>query len=129
MSCADSIAKLLVAGGFSEVFSKVSPPALVCADPIVVSEGAFERTSRGDGEERGTVTVGVAVVRELCGDAEDIAARCERLVRCCDWETEADAGDYRIVGVDTTAPRLDCRDASGRYIWRFDVEVTAVRSL
>ena len=65
MSCADCIAKLLVAGGFSSLFSKSSPSALDCAEPIVVAEGEFRRTSRIDCEERGNVPVTVTAVADF----------------------------------------------------------------
>ena len=129
MSCADCIRNLLVAGGFSELFSKSSPSALDCAEPIVVREGAFARSSRIEGEERGSAPVTVMVVRETAGDAESVAVACERWLRCCDWEHSAEDGGWRIVGIDTSAPAFKERDSSGRFVWEFQVDVTAVRSL
>lgn len=129
MSCADCIAELLVAGGFSSLFSKSSPSALDCAEPIVMAEGEFRRTSRIDREERGNVPVTVVVVRETSHDAEEVASACEKWLRSCDWEACAEDGDWRIVGVDTAPPRFKERDSSGRYVWEFKVDVTAVRSL
>ncbi len=129
MSCADSIAKLLADAHFSCYFSKVSPSALDCAEPIVVLEGAFSRDSRMAEEERGTVTVTVLVVREVSSDAEDVATAAERVVRRADWEPYANAGTYRIVGIDTTAPAFKERDSSGRFVWSFEVACTVVRAL
>ena len=129
MSCADSIAKLLADAHFSCYFSKVLPSALDCAEPIVVVEGAFSRDARMAEEERGTVVVTVMVVREAMADAEDVAVAAELAVRRADWEPYADAGAYRIIGIDTTAPAFKERDSSGRHVWAFDVKCTVVRSL
>lgn len=129
MSCADSIGKLLVEAHFTSCFTKVLPSALDCGEPIVVTEGAFSRESRLAEEERGSVTVTVLVVREVMADAESIAVAAELAVRRADWEPYADAGGYRIVGIDTTAPAFKERDSSGRHVWAFDVACTVVRSL
>ena len=129
MSCADSIAKMLADAHFSCYFSKVSPSALDCAEPIVVLEGEFVRDSRLAEEERGTVPVMVLVVREVAADAEDVATAAERAVRHADWEPYADAGTYRIVGMDTAAPVFKERDSSGRFVWSFEVACTVVRAL
>ena len=129
MSCADSIAKLLADAHFTSCFTNVLPSALDCAEPIVVTEGAFSRGSRLAEEERGSVAVTVLVVREVMADAESVAAAAELAVRRADWEPYADAGGYRIVGIDTTAPTFKERDSSGRYVWAFDVMCTVVRSL
>ena len=129
MSCADSIAEMLANAHFSCYFSKVSPSALDYAEPILVLESAFERDSRMAEEERGKVSVTVLVVREVSADAEDVATAAERAVRRADWEPYADAGTYRIVGIDTAAPALKERDSSGRFVWSFEVECTVVRTL
>lgn len=129
MSCADSIAKLLADAHFSCYFSKVHPSALDCAEPIVAVEGAFSRDSRMAEEERGSVVVTALVVREVMADAESVAIAAEMAVRRADWEPYADAGAYRIVGIDTTAPAFKERDSSGRYVWAFDVSCAVVRSL
>ena len=59
MSCAESIRKLLVDVHFTSSFTKVCPSAFDCEEPIVVTEGAFERipfdrrgarVGRGDGD-------------------------------------------------------------------------------
>lgn len=129
MSCADSIASLLADANFTSYFTKVRPSVLDCAEPIVVTEGAFERDSRMAVEERGTVAVTVMVVREVAADAATVAITAERAVRRADWEPYAEAGPYRIVGIDTTAPAFKERDSSGRFVWSFDVACTVVRSL
>ena len=129
MSCADSVAKMLADAHFSDCFSKVLPSALDYAEPIVVSERAFERASRMSEEERGTVPVTVMVVREASADAEAVAGACERAVRSGSWEPYAETWPWRIVGVDTSAPALMRRDGSGRFVWSFEVACTVVRSL
>ncbi len=129
MSCAVAIASLLADAHFTSYFTKVLPSALDCAEPIVVTEGAFVRDSRQAEEERGTVIVTVMVVREVAADAEVVATAAERAVRRADWEPYADAGSCRIVGIDTTTPAFKERDSSGRFVWSFDVTCTVVRSL
>ena len=125
---ATSISNMLLSSGFPNVFPR-KPSALDCAEPIVVTEGAFVRESRLTEEERGSVPVTVMVVREVAGDAETVAIAAERAVRRTEWEPYADARSHRIVGIDTTAPAFKERDASGRYMWAFDVTCTVVRSL
>ena len=129
MSCADSVASLLADAHFTSYFTKVRPSSLDCAEPIVVTEGAFARASRMAEEERGTVAVTVMVVREVAADAETDATAAEQAVRRADWEPYAEAGPYRIVGIDTVAPAFKERDSSGRFVWAFDVACTVVRSL
>ena len=129
MSCAESIRKLLVDAHFTSCFTKVCPSAFDCEEPIVVTEGAFERESRLTEEERGSVVVTVMVVREVAADAEDVAFAAEQAVRRADWEPYADAGAFRIVGIDTSAPTFKERDSSGRFVWSFDVTCTVVRAL
>ena len=129
MSCAESIAKLLADAHFTSCFTKVLPSALDCAEPIVVTEGAFSRGSRLAEEERGSVVATVLVVREVMADAESAAVAAELAVRRADWEPYADAGSCRIVGIDTSAPAFKERDSSGRYVWAFDVACTVVRLL
>ena len=128
MNVAEQIRNLLVSCGFSEVFS-FSPSARGCAEAIVVTQGAFSRDSRMAEEERGTMLVTVMVVREVSAEAEDAATTAEKAVRRANWEPYADAGAYRIVGIDTTAPAFKERDSSGRFVWSFEVTCTVVRML
>ena len=128
MNVADQIKNLILSCGFSEVFS-FSPSALDCAEPIVVTEGAFVRESRMAEEERGEVGVAVLVVRGVSADAEAMATSCEKAVRSAEWEPFAEVWPWRIVGIDTTAPTFRERDCSGRFVWGFDVACTVVRSL
>lgn len=124
---ANLIADALVRGDFTNCFTK-PVSALACAEPIVVLESAFERASRADGEERGVVPVSVLVVREGADEAESVAIACERLLRG-GLERGCEVAPWRVVGVDTSAPRFDRRDSSGRHVWRFEADVTVVRSV
>lgn len=124
---ANLVKEALFRGDFTNCFTK-PVSALACAEPIVVLEGAFARTSRIDGEERGAVSVTVLVVREDAEAAEGVAVACEQLLRGCDWERDAAAWPYRVVGLDSTAPRFKERDGSGRFVWEFSVELTVARS-
>ena len=128
MNVAEQIKNLIVSCGFSEVFS-FSPSARNCAEPIVVTQGAFSRDERIAEEERGVMPVTVMVVREVTTEAADVATATERAVRRANWEPYADAGAYRIVGIDTTAPAFKERDSSGRFVWSFEVVCTVVRAL
>lgn len=128
MLIANLISNMLVSGDFSNYFSKL-PSALESPEPIVVAEGPFERESRIDGEERGCVPVTVMVVRDVSADAESVAIAAELWLRSCDWERNGEAGYWRIVGIDTSAPFLKVRDSSGRYVWQFGVNVKVVREI
>ena len=122
------VAKALLEGDFASYFASL-PSADVEPEPIVVREGRFERVSRMEAEERGTVAVAVMVVREVAAVAEADAQACERWVRTYGWEPVAENGSWRIAGLDTTAPTFKERDGSGRFVWAFDVILTVVRSL
>ncbi len=122
------IVKALMTGDFASCFASV-PSADAEPEPIVVREGRFERTSRMEHEERGTVTVTVLVVREVEAAADADAIACERWIRTYGWEPVAGNGSWRIVGMDTTAPAFKETDGSGRHVWAFDVILTVVRSL
>lgn len=128
MSVAIQIKNLLLNSDFSNVFSTI-PSALDCAEPIVVSAGELKRESRLHEEERGSVPVDVLAVREVAADAEAVAVACEKAVRRADWEPYADSGEYRIVGLDTTAAAFREHDSSGRFVWGFEMDCTVVRSL
>ncbi|HJG41097.1 hypothetical protein [Bifidobacterium pullorum] len=122
------VAKALLEGDFASYFANL-PSADVEPEPIVVREGRFERVSLMEAEERGTVTVAVMVVREVAATAEADALACERWIRRYGWEPVAENGNWRITGLDTTAPAFKEIDGSGRFVWAFDVVLTVVRSL
>ncbi len=122
------IVKALLAGDFASCFASI-PSAYAEPEPIVVREGRFERVARMENEERGTVAVSVMVVREVEDAAEADAQACERWLRRFGWEPVAENGNWRIVGMDTTAPAFKERDGSGRYVWAFDVLLTVVRTV
>jgi hypothetical protein len=75
------------------------------------------------------VPVSVLVVRETAGEAEELAIALEAFLRSADWEPFAESGPWRIAGIDTTAPAFRERDSSGRFVYEFTVEVTAVRAI
>lgn len=127
-SCADSVANMLVKAKFTSVFTEI-PSALSCPEPIVVAAGGFVREMRQVAEERGAVTVSVRVVRNLRRDAESVACACERALRRARWGECADAGQYRVCGLDTAAPELESRDSSGRWVYRFEVILTVARCI
>lgn len=129
MLVAEMIASALVDAEFPNVFPKVSPAYFHCEEPIVLFQGGFERESRIEGEERGHVHVSIFVVRELPAEAEGVAIAAERCIRGASWEPFAESGPWRVAGIDTTAPELSERDSSGRYVWQFEVLVTAVREI
>lgn len=127
MSLAENILSALSCE-FTDLFTK-PVSALACPEPIVLLQGAFEREALMADEERGTVPVTVLVVRGDADAAEAAAVACERLIMQMDWEPYADAGEYRIIGIDTTAPAFKEIDSSGRTVWSFAVTVMAVREL
>ena len=127
-SCAVSVAKLLVDAKFTSVFTEI-PSALACPEPIVVAAGGFVRDVRMAEEERGAVTVAVRVVRNVSANAESAAYACERALRRARWEECAEAGQFRIVALDTSAPALELQDKSGRWVWKFEVVLTVVREI
>ena len=129
MRISDLVKNMLVSGDFSGYFSTFPPSAREHPECVVVLEGAFVRESRIDGEERGAVPVTVMVVREADADAEAVAIACEQHLRQYGWERDSESWPWRIAGFDTTAPAFKERDSSGRYVWEFDVTVTAVRAV
>lgn len=128
MRISNLVKNMLVSGDFSGYFSTFPPSAREHPECVVVLEGAFNRESRIEGEERGTVPVTVLVVREAAADAEAVAIACEQRLRQCDRERDSEAWPWRICGIDTTAPCFKERDSSGRFVWEFTVTVTVVRS-
>ncbi|MBQ9002668.1 MAG: hypothetical protein IJ087_12525 [Eggerthellaceae bacterium] len=129
MLVANLIKNMLFSGDFSGYFSTFAPSAADEPEPVVLAEGPFERESRIEGEERGTVPMSVLVVREDAEEAESLAIALEAFLRGAEWEPFSESGPWRIVGLDTTAPAFRERDSSGRFVYEFTVEVTAVRAV
>ena len=129
MLVANLIKDMLVSADFSGYFSTFAPSAADAPEPVVLVEGPFTRESRIDGEERGIVPVSVLVVREDAEEAESLAIALEAFLRGADWEPFSESGPWRIVGIDTAVPAFRERDSSGRFVYEFTVEVTAVRSV
>lgn len=125
----EAVAGMLRAAGVANVFT-APPSALDCAEPVVVRWGGFERESRQDGEERGTIRVQALAVRERDADAMDAAFACEAAVRDSGraaWNEEGSG--VRIVGIDTEAPAFRMRDSSGRCVWGFTAFLTVAREI
>ena len=129
MLVANLIKNMLVSGDFSGYFSTFPPSAADEPEPVVLAEGPFTRESRVEGEERGTMSVSALVVREDAEEAESLAIALEAFLRGADWEPFSESGPWRVVGLDTTAPAFRERDSSGRSVYEFEVEVTAVRTV
>ncbi|MRX79386.1 hypothetical protein [Enorma shizhengliae] len=128
VSCGDvagAVASMLFALGFAGVFC-APPSARCCAEPIVVSQGAFEREARlADGCERGRVDIGVLVCREEAGAAEAACLAAERALRGAAWPIDVDG--VRISSVDSDGAGPRGRDGSGRWLWGFTLICTVVR--
>lgn len=123
---ADVVATLLRALGYANVFCS-PPPARVCCEPIVLTQGALERGARlADGTERGTVPVGVLV---CCEDPRDAEATCRAVERDLRRDTWAGAGDgwrCRVCAADSGGSASRGRDGSGRWLWGFTLTMTVV---
>lgn len=121
---ADVVATLLGALGYGNVFCS-PPPARVCCEPIVLTQGAFERDARlADGAERGRVPVGVLV---CCEDPRDSEATCravERDLRRESWTGAGDGWHCRVCAADSGGSAPRGRDGSGRWLWGFDLILT-----
>lgn len=75
------VATLLRALGYGNAFCS-PPPARLCCEPIVLTQGALEREARlADGAERGRVPVDVLVCCEAARDAEATCRAVERDLR------------------------------------------------
>jgi hypothetical protein len=122
------VADALMRAGITDVH--VGPvSSLDCECPVVVGDAAAKRTDRmEDGSERGEAAVRVTCVRETSNEAEDACYACERAVRARGFsEADGDA-TMRVAALDTTWPVSQGRDASGRWVWSFDVVLTVVRA-
>ena len=118
---ANFVKSLLVRAKFTNLFT-FSYSALEYPEPIVVTSGGFVRDVRTIEEERGAVTVCVRVVRNVEMDARSVAEACERALRGSPWDPGMDSGQYRVCGLDTTAPAFEMRDSS-------DVILTVAREI
>ena len=123
---ADVVATLLGALGYGNVFCS-PPPARVCCEPIVLTQGAFERDARlADGAERGRVPVGVLV---CCEDPRDSEATCravERDLRRESWTGAGDGWHCRVCAADSGGSAPRGRDGSGRWLWGFDLMIPSI---
>ena len=121
---AGAAAALLRALGYGNAFCS-PPPARLCCEPIVLTQGAFERDARlADGAERGRVPVGVLV---CCEDPRDSEATCravERDLRRESWTGAGDGWHCRVCAADSGGSAPRGRDGSGRWLWGFDLILT-----
>ena len=124
-----AVAAALGACGFADVLT--SPPsAMLCAEPIVLSCGAWERLARlDDARERGVQTVGVLVCRDTPTEAESVCRAVEAALRGCAWEARLEGWRVRVAACDSDAPGPRGRDGSGRWLWGFDLLCTVVRDV
>mgnify|MGYP001675215698 CR=1 FL=1 len=97
MQLAFLIAKALLEGDFASYFARI-PSAVEDPESVVLRQGRFERVSRMEHEERGTVTMAVLVVCEVEAEAEAEAEAdanaCERWIRSYGWEPVAENGAW-----------------------------------
>lgn len=122
-----AVAAAIAAAGFTGVFT-TPPSALFCAEPIVVSCGAWERRARFvHGSERGVREVDVAVCRDTPEAAEAAAQAIEAALRKTSWEADIAAWHVRMVGCDSTAREPRGRDGSGRWVWGFTLRCEVMR--
>lgn len=123
---ADVVAVLLRALGYGNVFT-CPPPAHVCCEPIVLSQGSWEREARlADGAERGRVPVDVTVCCESARDAEATCRAVERDLRRDPWEGAGDGWRCRVSAADSGGCAPRGRDGSGRWLWGFTLTLTVV---
>lgn len=123
---ADVVAALLKALGYGNAFCS-PPPARVCCEPIVLSQGAWEREARlADGAERGRVPVDVLVCCEGPRDAEATCRAVERDLRRDPWEGAGDGWRCRVAAADSGGCAPMGRDGSGRWLWGFTLMLTVV---
>ena len=123
------VAKALLESDFASYFASL-PSADVEPGPIVLREGKFERTSRVEAEERGTVTVAVMVVREVAATAEADALALREVdppLRLGAGGGERETGASQVL---TPRRRRSRRSTGpGASSGAFDVVLTVVRSL
>ena len=116
---AGAAAALLRALGYGNAFCS-PPPARLCCEPIVLTQGALEREARlAAGAERGRVPVDVLV---CCEAARDV----ERDLRRDSWEGSGEGWRCRVAAVDSGGSAPRGRDGSGRWLWGFTLILTVV---
>ena len=122
----DAVATLLRALGYESVFCS-PPPARVCCEPIVLTQGAWEREARlADGAERGRVPVDVLVCCEDPRDAEATCRAVERDLRRGSWTGFGEGWRCRVAAADSGGSAPRGRDGSGRWLWGFTLILTVV---
>lgn len=121
------VAKWLRDAGFADV-QVGTASVLDVAEPLVALDAGYERGARTRHAERGVFSVNVMAVRESACEAGAVALRCETAVRRVAWKA-ADATDgWVLCGVDTTVPKFNGYDGSGRAVFQFRVDMTCERN-
>lgn len=125
---ADVVAEMLRTLGYANAYA-TPPSARLCAEPVVVACGGWERTARlVDGAERGTQSVEVLVCCDDPTDAEATARAAERDLRGADW-AGISGWEWRVIAVDSGGCRPVGRDGSGRWLWAFELVLTIEREI
>ena len=120
------VATLLRALGYGNAFCS-PPPARLCCEPIVLTQGAWQREARlADGTERGRVPVDVLVCCEAARDAEATCRAVERDLRWGSWTGAGEGWRCRVAAVDSGGSAPRGRDGSGRWLWGFTLILTVV---
>ena len=123
---AGAAAALLRALGYGNAFCS-PPPARLCCEPIVLTQGALEREARlADGAERGRVPVDVLVCCEAARDAEATCRAVERDLRRGSWTGSGEGWRCRVAAADSGGSAPRGRDGSGRWLWGFTLILTVV---
>ena len=123
---ADIVVRMLADAGVRNVFA-APPSAGVCAEPLVVGEGAAERPQETCGGRRSGRDCVCTVCRTDARAAREAAFECERAVREAHWEGEPDGFGMRVCNIETGVPEPCGRDRSGRHLWHFTIHFTISR--
>lgn len=99
------VAAMLVAGGIKDVYT-TPPAASLCAEPVVVVPGPWDRESRRAEGERAVVHVDVLVVRECLWDALVLTSDIEDVLWAAEWGDYSVTSRGRVCGLDTRSPEL-----------------------
>ena len=127
MSAAAMVARVLRRSGHKGVFEQ-PPTALMCSEPVVVSDAGWRACSKGAaGDVRGVAVVNVLVCRDRASEARIRCEAVEQAIRRARWGAYAFAGEWEVTACSTAPPEPKGRDGSGRWLWGFEVELTMRR--
>lgn len=116
----------LAEAGFAGVYT-FPPSALLCAEPIVVTQGTYECEQRGDWGDAGYIECTVAVCRETAEAAYADAVGAEEALLAWDWSGLEGADRMRVMGLAVGAAYPSGRDASLRYLAEVQMRFRVVR--